>query len=125
MDVNGRRFRAGDVFHIPPMDYRLAPGKKGVHDLRLDWRYHDDAGRISPWRPVELDHVALILDAIADNENFLYPPPAAGGAYVTRFVRTVFRDGWAKARAELHLQRMQKDMRLCGALIRQQRNRTP
>src|SRR5262249_35000282 len=64
-----RRFRAGDTFRIPPMEYRLQLGKKGAQDLRLDWRYSDDQGRISPWRPVELDHVALILDAIADNEN--------------------------------------------------------
>jgi hypothetical protein len=109
-----RRFHAGETFRIPPMEYRLERGKKGVDDLRLDWRYSDDDGRISPWRPVELDHVALILDAIADNENILYPPPASGGAYVTRFVRTVFREGWCKARTELHLQRMQKDMRARG-----------
>jgi hypothetical protein len=112
--TTSRRFHAGDTFRIPPMDYRLVQGKKGTGDLRLDWRYNDDCGRVSPWRPVELDHVALILDAIADNENYLYPPPAAGGAYVTRFVRTTFREGWSKARAELHLQRMQKDMRARG-----------
>jgi hypothetical protein len=117
-----RRFSAGATYRIPPMDYRLVSGRKGAGDLRLDWRWHDDDGRISPWRPVELDHVALILDAIADNENYLYPPPAAGGAYVTKFVRTVFREGWAKARTELHLQRMQKDMRRCGALLRERQD---
>ncbi len=105
-----RRFRAGGAFRIPPMDYRLEPGKKGPGDLRLDWRYNDDDGT-SGWRPVELDHVALILDAIADNENALYPAPAAGGGYVYRFARTALRDGWHRARHELHLQRMQKDMR--------------
>ena len=109
--TTGRRFHAGDTFRIPPMDYRLERGKKGPDDLRLDWRYHDDQGRISPWRPVELDHVALIVDAIADNENVLYPLPASGGAYVWRFVRTAFKDGWHKARHDLHLQRMCKDMR--------------
>jgi hypothetical protein len=89
----------------------------GSWHLRLDWRYHDDKGRISPWRPVELDHVAIIVDVIADNENYLYPPPAAGGAYVFRFVKTALRDGWSKARHDLHLQRMQKDMRRCGETL--------
>lgn len=108
--ITDRRFHAGDTFRIPPMDYRLEHGKKGPGDLRLDWRYHDDEGRISPWRPVELDHCGLILDAIADNENIIHPPPEAGGAYVFRFVKTALREGWCRARAELHLQRMQKDM---------------
>jgi hypothetical protein len=110
----GRRFRAGDTFRIPPMEYRIVSGNKAPGDLRLDWRYSDQDGRISPWRPVELDHVALIVDVIADNENYLYPPPAAGGAYVVRFVRTAFKDGWRTARHDLHLQRMQKDLRQCG-----------
>jgi hypothetical protein len=109
-----RRFQAGEAYRIPPMEYRIVNGKKGPGDLRLDWRYSDDEGRISPWRPVELDHVALIVDVIADNENYLYPPPAAGGAYVVRFVRTAFKEGWRKARHDLHLQRMQKDLRQCG-----------
>jgi hypothetical protein len=90
------------------MEYRLLPGKKGRGDLRLDWRYSDDAGRISPWRPVELDHVALILDAIADNENVLYPFPAAGGGKVYQFVRRALKDGWQKANYCLHLERDKK-----------------
>lgn len=110
-----RRFHAGDEFHIPPMDYRCVSGKKGPGDVRFDWRWHDTEGRISPWRPVELDHVALIVDVIADNENYLYPPPAAGGAYVFRFVKTALKEGWRKARHDLHLQRMQKDMRRCAS----------
>jgi len=109
-----RRFHAGEMFRIPPMEYRIVNGKKGSGDLRLDWRY-SDKGRISPWRPVELDHVALIVDAIADNENYLYPFPAAGGAYVFKFVKTALRDGWNKARHDLQLQRMQKDLQRCGA----------
>ena len=103
-----RRFQAGFEYHLPPMDYRLVPGKKGADDLRLDWRWNDE-GRISPWRPAELDHVALIVDAIADNENYLYPPPAAGGDKVRRFVMTALREGWRKARHDLHLERKERD----------------
>jgi hypothetical protein len=109
--MNGdRRFSAGFTCSIPPFDYRLIPGKKGPDDLRLEWRWNDE-GRVSPWRPVELDHVFLIVDAIADNENYLYPHPAAGGDYVRRFVMAALRDGWRQARYDLHLQRMQKDER--------------
>ena len=59
-----RPFRAAPV-RVPPR-----PGRKASGDLRLDWRW------VTDWRPVErLDHVALIVDAIADNENVLYRPP--------------------------------------------------
>lgn len=99
MMSDDRRFHEGDTFVIPPMEYRIVRGRKGPADLRVDWRH------ISEWRPVELDHVGLIVDAIADNENVLYPPPAAGGAYVWRFLRTALRDGWATARDQLHRER--------------------
>jgi hypothetical protein len=84
------------------MQYRLRFGTKGVDDLKLEWRH------VSDWRPVELDHVALIVDAIADNENVLYPPPAAGGGKVWAFVRCAFRDGWLVARCQLHEERARK-----------------
>jgi hypothetical protein len=103
-----RRFSADETFRIPPMEYRLVTGRKGPGDLRLDWRWNDE-GRVSPWRPVELDHVFLIVDAIADNENYLYPLPAAGGDYVRRFVVAALRNGWVQARHDLHLERMRKD----------------
>jgi hypothetical protein len=106
--VTERRFQLGETFEIPPMQYRLVRGTKSPEDLRLDWRWATD------WRPVELDHVALILDAIADNENVLYPPPAAGGAKVWRFAMTAFRQGWRKARHDLHLERMRHDERRAG-----------
>lgn len=106
-----RRFRAGETFRIPPMDYRVVKGKKGPDDLRLDWRWSDEDGRISPWRPVELDHVALIVDAIADNENVIHAYPEKGGAYVVTFVRQAFREGWCKARSNLHEQRKRADER--------------
>lgn len=100
-----RRFHDGDVFDIPPMQYRIVRGKKGPEDLRLDWRWTTD------WRPVELDHVAIIVDAIADNENVLYPPPASGGAKTWRFVQTAFKFGWRRARNDLHLERANRDER--------------
>jgi hypothetical protein len=104
-----RRFHEGDRFSIPPMEYRLVRGKKRPkqgdgYDLRLDWRWPP-----ADWRPVELDHVALIIDAIADNEDVLYPPPYfEGGARVFKFVRTAYHHGWAKARADLHVERQHK-----------------
>ena len=100
-----RRFHDGEVFDIPPMQYRVVRGKKGPDDLRLDWRWATD------WRPVELDHVAIIVDAIADNENVLYPPPARGGAKTWTFVQTAFKHGWRKARHDLHLERANRDER--------------
>ena len=101
-----RRFHEGDTFTIPPLEYRMVRGRKGPDDLKLEWRY------VAPWRPVELDHVGLIVDAIAENENVLYPPPAAGGGYVWRFVRKALQYGWIAARNELHLQRAMKAERL-------------
>lgn len=84
------------------MQYRCRSGRKGNDDLVLEWRHVDE------WRPVELDHVAIIVDAIADNENVLYPPPAAGGGKVFAFVRTALRDGWRTARHDLHRERGRK-----------------
>ena len=106
--MTGRRFHDGETFEIPPLQYRLVRGRKGPDDLRLDWRW------VTDWRPVELDHVALIVDAIADNENILYPPPAAGGGKVYQLVRQALREGWRKARHDLHLERMQRDEREAG-----------
>jgi hypothetical protein len=84
-----RRFHEGDTFSIPPMEYRLVQGKKSPDDLRLDWRWVGANGR-SMWQPVSLDQVAFIVDALADNENVLYPPPRYdGGARVLSFVRMV------------------------------------
>jgi hypothetical protein len=103
--MTDRRFHDGDTFEIAPFQYRLRPGRKGPDDLVLEWRWMTD------WRPVELDHVALIVDAIADNENVLYPRPAAGGGMVAGFVLTALRSGWRKARHDLHLQRARHDDR--------------
>jgi hypothetical protein len=107
MTANGdRRFHEGELIDLPPMQYRLVHGTKGPEDLRLDWRY------VTEWRPVELEHAALIVDAIADNENILYPPPAAGGGKVWAFMRCAFRDGWTVARWRLHEERANKADRL-------------
>ena len=104
-----RRFHVGESFTIPPLEYRCVRGRKGPRDVRLEWRH------IGEWRPVELDHVALILDAIADNERELYPPPAKGNAKVVAFVRLAFGKGWRAARDELHRERAARDERGRGA----------
>jgi hypothetical protein len=106
--VTERRFHVGETFEIPPMQYRCVRGAKHPDDIRLDWRW------MTEWRPVELDHVALIVDALADNENVLYPPPAAGGAKVVQFVLCALRQGWQQARHDLHLERMRRDEREAG-----------
>jgi hypothetical protein len=100
-----RRFHVGDTFTIPPLEYRCVRGRKSPADLVLEWRH------VGEWRPVELDHVAIIVDAIADNERELYPPPAAGGGKVYAFVRTALRDGWRAARDGLHRERAARDER--------------
>ena len=101
--MSDRRFHVGETFDIPPMQYRLVRGRKGPDDIRLEWRWCTD------WRPAELDHVALIVDVVADNENVLYPLPAAGGGKTWAFVRSAFKDGWLKARHDLHLERARRD----------------
>lgn len=105
MTSGERRFHDGETLWIPPMQYRLRRGRKGTDDLVLEWRW------VTDWRPVELDHVALIADAIADNENYLFPAPAAGGGMVYRFVKQALRDGWQQARHDLHLQRQRRQER--------------
>jgi hypothetical protein len=94
-----RRFHEGDQFEIPPFQYRVVRGSKAPDDLRLDWRWQTE------WRPVELDHVFLIVDAIADNENVIRPSPQSGGGKVYAAVVTALRYGWRKARHDLHLER--------------------
>jgi hypothetical protein len=101
--MNPRRFNAGDQFEIDGVNYRVVKGRKAVEDLRLDW-WQD--GR---WRPVTLDHVGLIVDMIAENENVLYPPPRfKGGGMVIQFCMTAHREGWHAARNLLHQQRANK-----------------
>jgi hypothetical protein len=103
--MTDRRFHVGETFEIPPLQYRCVRGKKGPDDIRLEWRWTTE------WRPAELDHVALIVDAIADNENILYPLPASGGGKVWVFVRSALKDGWRQARNDLHIERARRDER--------------
>lgn len=101
--MSDRRFQLGDRIELAPMEYRLVRGRKGPDDLRLDWRPTE-----LDWRPVELDHAFLIVDAIADNENVLYPYPAAGGGKVNAAIRVALRDGWQRARLDLHAERARR-----------------
>jgi hypothetical protein len=103
--TGGRRFQNGDTFTIGNVEYRITCGAKGPDDLRLDWRF------ATTWQPVVLDHVALILDCIGENEDLLYPPPAKGSAYVHEFVMRARREGWRKAVARLQIERANRDER--------------
>lgn len=109
-----RRGLKEGTIHLPPMDYRLVPGKKGRGDLRLDWRWADGY-YTSDWRPVELDHTFLIADIIAQIEDITHPYPQRGGAMVFDFIKAVRTKGWRQVRHDLHLQRMQRDLQRCAA----------
>jgi hypothetical protein len=100
--VTERRFSDGDVFDIPPMQFRIVQGNKrpvaGETDLRIEWRH------VAPWQPVTLDHVALVLDAVAENEDIaLFPPRLGfkGNAYVVEFCNRAIRYGHGPARCWL------------------------
>lgn len=108
-----RSLKEGTV-SLPPMEYRLVPGKKGRGDLRLDWRWADGYCT-SEWRPVELDHALLIVDVIARIEDITHPYPERGGAYTFDFIKAVRTKGWRQARHDLHQQRMQRDLLRCAA----------
>lgn len=102
--TNSRRFQAGDRFLYDGIWYRLVPGRKGPDDLRLEWACSGFA-----WRPVTLDHAAIMVDAIGENENYLYPPPYAGAGKVWQFVIKALREGWRQAVHDLHLERDHKN----------------
>lgn len=109
MSEVGRRWRDGMTLRIPgpafDLEYRVVDGAKAAGDLRLDWRV------VTPWQAVILDHVAVIVDAIGENEALLYPPPASGNAKVVAFVLAAMRDGQVKARNELYLDRQRRHER--------------
>lgn len=100
-----RRFRAGGPFKVDGIWYRLIQGEKGPDDLRLDWYVPNGDSQKLAWRPVTLDHVFLIVDAIADNENYLFEWPAAGGDYVRRYVMKALKEGYRKAIYDLQMER--------------------
>lgn len=102
MSTPGRRFKAGDQFKVDGVYYRIVHGDKAPDDLRLDW---SGPGPVRAWRPVSLEHVAIIIDAIGENENFLFPPPHAGEGKVWQFLLKVRREGWRQANHDLNLER--------------------
>lgn len=106
--MTDRRFHDGEHFNLSPVEYRVVRGRKSAGDLRLEWRWNAE------WQPVPLDHVFLIVDFVADNENVLFPPPAAGGGYVHRFIVKALKYGWRQARHDLQLERARRDERRCS-----------
>jgi hypothetical protein len=106
--TGSRRFQACDPFPVDGIWYRIRTGSKGTGDLRLDWYVPSGPDQKAAWRPVSLEHAALHVDFIHDNENVIHPPPEAGGAYVLKFLRQVFSEGWRQANHDLHLQRNRK-----------------
>ena len=102
--MSDRRFHAGDCIDVPPMQYRVVPGRKQADDLLLQWRY------VGPWESVTLDQCAVILDAIAENEDALYPPERGyqGNAYVVKFCKMAIAEGHGRARYWLQHARARK-----------------
>lgn len=102
------RFHDGDRLRIPgpgfDIEYRVVQGTKAADDLRLDWRI------VTPYQAVCLDHVALIVDAIYENEDRLYPAPEyRGGGKVLAYVLGAVKHGHLWARHNLYLERQNRD----------------
>jgi hypothetical protein len=97
-----RQFSAGDEFDVHNIHYRVVAGYKGPDDLRLEWCC---AGA---WQPVHMAHAAVHTAFFCENEDVLYPWPAAGGNYFLGFLHTSARRGWIYAVNELQNQKENK-----------------
>jgi hypothetical protein len=99
--MSDRRYRVGQAFHRDGLHYRIVAGHKAPGDQRLEWRVDGE------WIPVSLEHVALVLAVIAENEAHLYPHGSGNGKVVT-FATTAIRHGHAEANYWLAIERARK-----------------
>jgi hypothetical protein len=106
----GGKYRPGEQFVIPPLEFRTVPGRKGDRDVRLEFRWNDSE-RVSPWWPAVLEIAAAMVDIIADNEDVIHPWPQKGGQYTLDWIKKARIKGWRQAQHDLHLERMQSDER--------------
>ena len=86
-----RRFSVGDTFFEDGMWFRVSKGRKGPDDLRMDWFTPEG------WRPFTFRPLFLATDFLTENEEYLYPWPAAGGRYLLTQLSLVQRSGWLAA----------------------------
>jgi hypothetical protein len=99
--MTGRRYRVGQAFHRDGVHYRIVAGHKSPADQRLEWRVNGE------WIPVSLEHVALVLAIIGENEAHLYDH-ASGNGKVVKFAMTAIRYGHAEANYWLAMERARK-----------------
>jgi hypothetical protein len=99
--MSQRRYRAGQRFTRDGVHYRIVAGVKGPDDLRLEWRVE---GR---WLPVSMEHAALHVAVMGDNEVFLYPH-GSGYGKLLGFLHIAARYGHQAAVERLRLERCRK-----------------
>jgi hypothetical protein len=90
---------------VAGLPLRVVPGYKAPDDLRLEWLTPDG------WRPVTMAAGAILADFWYENEEVLYPPPAAGGHYYLSYVNQAAHEGWEVADARLLAERQAKQER--------------
>jgi hypothetical protein len=104
--MSDRRFQAGQEYTISGLQFRVVAGKKGPDDLRLE--VMNDAGN---YRPVLMSLGLFLADFFGENEDYLYPPPGAGGDYYISECWRARRQGWEEAALHLVRQKAAKRAR--------------
>ena len=103
--MTDRRYHIGQRWSRDGIHYRIVAGDKpvecGEEDHRLEWTIN------GLWIPVSLEHVALILSVIGENENVLYPHGSGNGKVMT-FASQAIRYGHEQANYWLQIERARK-----------------
>lgn len=79
---------------------RVVRGRKSAQDLKLEWLVGGQ------WVAVPMAAAALLTDFFYENEDCLYPPPAAGGEYLLAYLRQAAENGWQSADARLQNEKL-------------------
>ena len=97
-----REFAAGDTFELAGIWFRVVEGRKGPEDLRMDWLTE------SGWVAIPFVVLYLLTHFLTENEDVLYPPPAAGGDKLMTELWWARRRGWRHAEARLEAEKAAK-----------------
>lgn len=100
-----RRWTADRTVNINGLRFRAVTGYKHPKDLRLE--VLQEVG----WRPVPMLVGAMLADFFGENEDVLYPPPAAGGRKYMGYLWDAYQTGWQSADARLRQERAAKEAR--------------
>lgn len=106
-----RRFAAGFAVTEAGLPFRVVVGRKAPADLRIEWLTP------SGWRAVTMGAGALLAAFFCENEDVLYPPPAAGGRYYMRFLEQAVSEGWEAATKRLAEERQAKERSAAPVLL--------